>query len=111
MPAIFKRLQGQHGRVEIPDLGALIGNMSSWTLTRRGSSENSRDPEAEFFDFHAVLTFVNEALFGDPDYEKRVVIQAGKGMSYLLEPVDGPGQRTALTGRNLSIERIRLVRL
>lgn len=111
MPAVFKRTSGFHGKILIPDLGAVIGETATWTLTRRGSEERSRDPEAEFFDFRADLKFVNDALFNDPDYEKRVIIQAGKGQAYRLEPVDGPGQRTVLTGRNLIMERVRTCRL
>lgn len=84
--------------------------MSSWTLTRRGESENSRDPEAEFYDLHAVLSFIQEALFLDDDYEKRITVQLGKGQTYQLTPEEGEGQRTALTGRNLTMERVRFQR-
>jgi hypothetical protein len=108
MPGIFKRLQGQHGRVDIPDLGAHIGGITSWTLTRRGDGTNPKDPEAEFYDLNAVLAFITESLFLDPDYTKRVTIQHGKGQAYRLEPELGPGQRTALVGRNLIMERVRI---
>lgn len=110
VPALHRRMQGQHGSIHIPDLGALIANMSSWTLTRRGESENSRDPEAEFYDLHAVLSFVNEALFNDADYTKVVKVQLGKGQTYELIPQEGAGQRTALTGRNLDMLRVAFVR-
>lgn len=111
MPSVFKRKTGFHGRIEIPDLGAVIGETATWVLTRRGNDENGRDPEASYYDFHADLKFVNEALFKDSDYEKRVVIHAGKGQSYEIVPVIGPGQRTVLTGRSLVMERIRESRL
>lgn len=111
MPAVFKRSTGFHGKIEIPDLGAVIGETASWSLARRGSDENSRDPESEFYDFRADLKFINATLFDDPDYEKSITIQAGKGQSYRLEPVDGPGQRTVLTGRSLIMERVRTCRL
>jgi hypothetical protein len=110
LPAVFKTQRGLHGRIEIVDLGAVIGETISWVLTRRGNDENRRDPEAEFFDFRADLRFVNEALFNDDEYEKKVYINGGKGQSYLLEPVPGKGQRTALTGRSLVMERIKLCR-
>lgn len=110
MPALWKRVQGQHGRVDIPDLGAIIGKTSSWTLTRRGGEEPGRNPESDFFNFHAVLEFVNEALFTDDEYTKRVTIQMGKGQTYWLEPQEGPEQRTVLVGRNLTIERVALCR-
>ena len=111
MPSLHKLITGFHGRVEISDLGAVIGEMATWRLMRRGDTDNnSRDPEADFYDLSADLRFVNDALFNDPDYEKRVTVQAGKGQSYVLEPVPGPGQRTALRGRNLVMERVRLCR-
>lgn len=110
MPALWKRVQGQHGRVDIPDLGALIGKTSSWTLTRRGEADPGRDPEADFYDLHAVLEFVNEALFADDEYTKKVTIQMGKGQTYWLQPQEGPGQRTVLVGRTLTMERVALVR-
>lgn len=111
MPNIFGKITGYHGRIEIPDLGAVIGEMTHWELRRRGNPENSRDPEADYFDLHADLRFVNEALFDDPDYERRVIIQGGRGQTYLVEVVPGPGQRTALTGRSLKMERIKTCRL
>lgn len=107
MPGIHKLMTGFHGKVEIPDLGAVIAEIANWRLMRRGSDENSRDPEADYYNLDADLKFVNEALFNDPDYEKRVTVQLGKGQSYVLEPVEGPGQRTALNGRKLVIERVR----
>jgi hypothetical protein len=108
VPGLYGRMNGFQGRIEIPDLGAVIGEMSTWTLTRRGNTtENSRDPEADNYDLTADLRFVNEALFGDADYEKRIIIQAGRGQSYVIEPVEGPGQRTALNGRKLVMERVR----
>jgi len=108
VPGLYGRMNGFQGRIEIPDLGAVIGEMNTWTLIRRGNTtENSRDPEADNYDLTADLRFVNEALFGDADYEKRVIIQAGRGQSYVIEPVEGPGQRTALNGRKLVMERVR----
>ena len=115
MPGIFKVSSGFHGKVEIPDLGAVIAETASWRLVRRGDAEaNSKDPEAELYDLRADLKFVNEALFNDPDYEKRIVLVAGRGQasqSYRIDPVEGPGQRTMLSGRSLVMERVRPVRL
>ena len=111
VPGIQRLITGFHGKVEIPDLGAVIGETSTWRLMRRGDTDNNpRDPEADYYNLSADLRFVNDALFNDPDYEKRVTVQAGKGQSYVLEPVPGPGQRTVLNGRNLVMERVRLCR-
>lgn len=110
MPALWKRVEGRYGRIEIPDLGALIANTSSWTLTRRGNVEDKPgDPEAEFFDLHAVLSFVNTALFNDPEYTKEVLLQRGKGR--MEQVVQEPGQRTVLTGRSLVMEKVKLCRV
>jgi hypothetical protein len=105
LPAIFRKIDGRYGRIEVPFLGALIGNINSWTLTRRAD----RGPDSELFDLHAALSFVNEAMFHDPDYEKVVFVRGGKGQEYRLEQVSG--QRTVLQGRSLIMERVTLCRI
>ena len=103
MPPIFKRIEGRKGRIDIPFIGAVVGNIISFTLTRRAD----RGPEAEFYDFHAALSFISEALFNDDDYQKRVIVVVGK-RPFRLDPAEGPGQRTALQGRSLVMERVAL---
>ena len=109
MPPVFRRIDGTHGFIEIPMLGTRIGEIGPWTLTRRGEAHlNPQDPEAAEFDLTATLTLVpNEALWNDPDYEKRVVISMRRGKrTWTVQPVEGPGQRTALNGRSLIMERV-----
>jgi hypothetical protein len=105
LPAIFRRIEGRHGRIEVPFLGALIGDISNWTLTRRAD----RGSDSEYYDLHAVLSFVNPAMFNDPDYDKSVIIRGGKGQTYRVDQV--PGQQTVLQGRVLTMERVALCRL
>lgn len=111
MPGLYKRIDGLVGRVDIPEIGAHIGDFVSATLTRRGEVEdNPRDPEGSFYDLHAVLRFVNKALFEDPDYQKVVTVWVKRNprRRWVLEPRQGPGQRTALQGRSLIMERAEL---
>ena len=73
---IFQRLTGVKGRVTIPALGAHIGTMNQWDLRRRGGDD---DPKAGLYDLRAVFSYINPHLFHDADYEKRVVIEMGRG--------------------------------
>jgi len=98
------------GRIHIPDLGAPVGDIVSWTLVRRGDAKiDHRDPEADFFDLHAVFSFINKPLFEDPDYHKEVLIWR-KGMQQQRVEQD-PGARTVLSGRSLIMERVKLCQL
>lgn len=104
MPLFYKRLEGPNGRIEVPHLGLLIGRIAHWTLTRRADT----GADADFFDLHAHLAMVNPALFNDPEYEYEVIVQFGKGVggrSHRI--VQEPGQRTALEGRSLVMERVK----
>lgn len=107
MTAVFRLIDNVRGRIEVPHLGALIGNIQSGNLVRRGDS----GPESDFYDFKGVCAWVTAAMFDDPDYPKRVVVQTSRTRSYILEPQEGPGQRTVLTGRSLVMDRVKLVAL
>ena len=65
-------------------------------------------PESDLYDLHAVCSFIQKALFEDPGYQKLILIQPGRGRAYRLVPVEGPGQRTVLSGRSLIMERVAL---
>jgi hypothetical protein len=64
-------------------------------------------PDSNFFRLHANLEFVSKALFEDPSFEKRVIVQLGRGRAgrshYLVQE---PGRRTALEGRSLIMEGV-----
>lgn len=105
MPGVFRQIGNVRGRIEVPHLGALIGNIQSGTLTRRGDE----GPESDFYDLNAVLAWVTAAMFNDADYPKQVIVQLSRSRAYILEPQVGPGQRTVLTGRSLVMERVKLV--
>ncbi len=112
MPGIYGKIGGLVGRIDIADLGAHIGDFVSGELTRRGDvMNNPRDPEGDFYDLHAVLRFVNPHLFEDPDYTPvvRVWTKRNPKRKWILEPHQGPGQRTVLKGHSLVMERVALV--
>jgi hypothetical protein len=90
------------GIVDIPFLGAKVGEFTNWTLQRRGDES----PESGLYDLHAVFSFVSDALWEDPEYVKRIVINISPTKQYRLEQV--PGMRTVLTGRSLLIEGVTL---
>jgi len=90
------------GIIDIPFLGAKVGEFSSWTLQRRGDE----GPDSGLYDLHAVLSFISEALWEDDEYKKRIVINISPAKQYRLEQV--PGMRTVLTGRSLLIEGVTL---
>lgn len=91
------------GIVDIPFLGAKVGEFSSWSLERRGDS----GPDAGLYDLRAVFAFVSTALWEDPEYEKRIVLNINPFKQYRLEQV--PGMRMDLAGKSLLIEGVTLV--
>ena len=90
------------GIIDIPFLGAKVGEIQNWTLQRRGDE----GPDAGLYDLHAVLSFMSNALWDDDEYTKRVVVNISPLKQYRLEQV--PGMRTVLTGRSLLIEGVTL---
>lgn len=107
MPLLFRLVEGKGGKVDIPDLGIHVGTIAWFRCVRRAPE----GPEAEFYDLNAVFQSVTPSLFDDPDYEKRVILTPAKGRSWLVRPSEGPGQRTALNGRSLVMERVTLQRM
>lgn len=82
--------------------------MSNWTVTRR----SDEGPESEFYNLHATMDWANAALFNDPDYatKRKITVSLTRGgRTYVVEPVEGPGQRTVLNGKSLIVDRVRLV--
>jgi hypothetical protein len=102
---IHKRAEGHHGTLEAVNLGAPIGQVAHWTATRRANN----GPEAEYWDLHAVFSWITPALFNDKDIPNQLTLQqTRRSRSYIVRPIEGPGQRTALNGRSLIMERVAL---
>lgn len=103
MPKLHKFLEGSNGRIEVTDTGLLVGKISHWTLRRKAD----QGPDSDFWDFHATMQFVMAALWDDPEYEKTVLVQLGRGsLAVWHRIVQQPGQRTALQGLSLIMERV-----
>ena len=91
------KLSGVDGTIRIEALGALIGTMGRWTLTRRGDD----GPKAGLYDLRAVFSYVNPHLWDDADYEKTVVIKLGKQQFRLVQE---PGSTARLEGLGLLMD-------
>ena len=112
MPYLYAKIEGLVGRIDIPDLGAHIGDFVTATLMRRGDvKDNPQDPEGDFFDLYAVLRFVNQALYEDPDYEKVITVwpKNQPKKRWILESTE-PGRRMALRGRNFTMDRVKIIK-
>jgi hypothetical protein len=93
------------GTVEIPFLGAKVGELNQWTLQRRGDT----GPEAGLYDLHASFSFVSDALWNDDEYEKVIFLNLNQTTQYRLEK--DPASRTVREGRSLLIERVKIWRV
>jgi hypothetical protein len=88
------------GVVEVPFLGAKVGDLSAWSLVRRGDE----DPDASLYDLRATFAFVSEALWDDPEFDKVIVLNLNPKKQYRLQQAEGfPMVRD---GRSLLIEGV-----
>jgi hypothetical protein len=81
---LFQKIQGKSGEIRIETLGVLVASIASWTMTRRGNDV----PGAGLYDFHAVFSYANPALWADEDYEKTITVKIGKD-TFRLEQEEG----------------------
>lgn len=88
------------GVVEVPFLGGRVGDLSSWTLTRRGDE----GPDADLYDLRAVFAYISEALWDDPEFEKRITLRLNPQKQYRLQQANG--FPTVRTGRSLLMEGV-----
>jgi hypothetical protein len=108
MGYLFKTLSGKSfknrpaGIVDIPFLGAKVGEFDNWTLIRRGDV----GPDASLYDLHAAFSFISRPLWDDDEYKKRIVVSLSPSKQYRLEQV--PEMRTVLQGKSLLIEGVTL---
>jgi hypothetical protein len=91
------------GIVDIPFLGAKVGEFSNWSLERRGDS----GPEMGLYDLRAVFAFISAALWEDPDYEKQIILNLNPFRSYRV--IRQPDMRMVLSDRSLLIEGVTIV--
>ncbi len=99
MSFFWRELTGKEGRVTIPSLGAVIGIMDSWKLTRR---EESSPGNPGLLTLRASLSYANRLLFEQP-LEKYVIVQITKDKHYRVK-----SERMALVGQALVLEEAEL---
>ena len=99
MSFFWRELSGKDGQVTIPSLGAVIGIMERWKLTRR---EESSPVNPGLLTLRADLSYVNPLLFAQP-LEKYVIIQITKEKHYRVR-----GGRMALDKQTLVLEEAEL---
>lgn len=88
------------GIIEIPFLGAKVGEFTQWTLQRRGDYGQ----DAGLYDLHASLSFISDALWNDEDYEKVVILSLTPTKHYKLQ--QAPGFATVREGRSLVMQGV-----
>jgi len=99
---MFKRLWGKYGKIDVPSVGLLIGEMTSWDLTRREETP----PDHGVYVLRASFSYLSEWMFNDPALKHRIIIEIGRGKHYRLEA--DADARTVLDVRSLMIEGVSL---
>ena len=96
-------IAGREGSIRIPALGALIGQMSSWTLKRREDDS----PQVGLYDLRAALSYINPTLFNHPEYsaKREIRVKLGK-VTYRVD-----GGESTLEGTSLIMKGVTLWRL
>lgn len=100
---LFQKISGVKGEVWITALGALIGTMSQWSLTRRGG-EDGADSGDGLYDLRAVFSYLNPHLWADEDYTKDIVVVLGKDKQFRVQKASDEG--TVLVGRTLLMKGV-----
>jgi len=102
MPLMMNRLEGRDGTATIKGLGTLVGEIATWTITRRGEE----GPSAGLFDLRAVFSFLVPSLLLDPDYneDRALLLAVARGRNIIVR-LDDPA-RINLQGRVLFMEGV-----
>ena len=102
---LFRRISGVKGDVRIPALGALIGTMSQWSLTRRGGEDGASNGDG-LYDLRVVFSYLNPHLWEDEDYTKQIVVTLGRTKQFRVQKAND--EVTVLTGRTLLMKGVSL---
>jgi hypothetical protein len=99
----LNRLDGRDGKATIKGLGSLVGEVSTWTLTRRGDDDK---PSDGLFDLRAVFSFLVPNLMLDPDYneDRELLLTVAKGRTVRVRLNDP--ERLTLRGKVLFMEGV-----
>lgn len=103
--ALGDKIWGKGGKVDVPAVGLLVGEFTSWELKRREESPEGKGP----FTLRATFAHVIPWMFNDPAISHRIVVEIGRGQQYRLETDDD--SRTVLDGPSLLIEGVTLCRV
>lgn len=103
---VLKSMRGVEGEITLPALGAVIGTMSKWSLTRREDGSRSSG-----YRLHAVFSYLNPMLFNEKSLTKQITVSIrdrdrSVNKQYRLEPV--PGREMRLEGMSLLIEEVQI---
>lgn len=99
----FNSIEGDRGTIEVPHVGIHVGTIRHWRVARRG--DDGRD--AALFDLYASLSYVNQHIWEDAEYEKVVIVQR-RGGAIRYQAVQEPGYATRINARMLIMEGITL---
>jgi hypothetical protein len=69
------RIEGTRGEIWIPSIGVLVAEMKRPVLLRR---RGDTGPNEGQFDLHAAVSYFNDALWTDKDFEKEFTVYVGK---------------------------------
>ena len=99
---LFRRLAGTDGYATVKGLGSRVGEISQWTITRRGDE----GPDRDTLDLRAVFAFVVPQVLLDPDYNdgRELTLKVSRGKELRVK-LDEP-ERMALTGKVLEMKGI-----
>lgn len=80
MTAIFwQNMSGNEGQVVVPSVGAVVGTINRWTLSR---PEESSPGNPGLLTLRAYFSYSNPALLNEPDLEKHVEVTIRRGVRY-----------------------------
>lgn len=105
----LKQIRGRRGVITIPSLGAVVARIDAqdggeWEISRREDGRKEGEPPT--YRLRALFTYLNPALLkmieSDPRYKTEFVVWWTANNRFRVE---WPGQRLALNGRTLMIER------
>lgn len=109
---LVNKIVGAEGKVELPELGAVVGQFQKWTVSKEKKQDGTNTGRLKF---RGELKYLNKALFNDPDYERSVVItlrrdrRARTKKQYRVDLSEGG--KASLQGRVLLMEGVELYAL
>jgi hypothetical protein len=97
---LARSIRGSEGRITLPSIGALIGEMFNWQLY----SENGKD-----YNLRASCNHLHESLWEEAGNSRRIELRIGKDDWYAAKlNEDASIERN---GRNLTIKGLTLARM